>query len=391
MKIIITGNMGYVGPAVVGQLRSAYPKSTIVGLDMGFFSHCLTNARVLPETQVDFQIFGDVREISPKVLDGTATVVYLAAISNDVMGEINEQLTLAINCDAAVRMARSAKRAGARSFVYASSCSVYGFAEDGARSEKSSLSPLTAYARSKALAEAGLKPIADRDFVVTCLRFPTACGMSDRLRLDLVLNDFVAGALASRQVSVLSDGTPWRPLIHIDDMARAIEWATGRRASHGSPFLVINAGSDQWNYQIRDLAEVVAREMPGVSVSINRNGAPDRRSYRVAFDLFKSLAPHHQPAKSLEETIGQLKEGLEQMYFGDVNFRQSNWIRLNVLKGLWADGLLDPNLRWKRTPTNGERLGRSSATQRSGQPLPLKARRRTTVRVSTQTQAASTA
>jgi len=391
MKIIITGNMGYVGPAVVRQLRSAYPKSTIVGLDMGFFSHCLTNARVLPETQVDFQIFGDVREISPEVLEGTDTVIYLAAISNDVMGEINEQLTLAINCDAAVRMARSAKRAGARSFVFASSCSVYGFAEDGARSEKSSLNPLTAYARSKVLAETGLKPIADRNFSITCLRFPTACGMSDRLRLDLVLNDFVAAAVASRQVSVLSDGTPWRPLIHIDDMARSIEWGAGRKTSHGGPFLVANAGSDQWNYQIRDLAEVVARQIPGVSVSINKNGAPDRRSYRVAFDLFKSLAPRHQPTKSLEETIGQLKEGLEHMHFGDLNFRQSNWIRLNVLKGLWADGLLDSNLRWKRTLTNGGSHSRSSAKRRTQELSPPKSRSRRTVRVSIDTQVASTA
>jgi len=351
MKILITGNMGYIGPGVVRHLRSTYPKAALVGLDTGFFAHCLTNVNVFPEARVDVQYFHDIRDVTPAMVRGVDYVVNLAAISNDIMGSIDESITLDVNCRAGVRLARLAKAAGTRGFVFASSCSIYGFAADGARTETSPVDPLTAYARSKVLTEKALAPLADKRFKITCLRFATACGFSERLRLDLVLNDFVAGAVATKKITILSDGTPWRPLINVRDMARAIEWAIARKPSAGGPFLIVNAGANEWNFQVRDLAHAVARVIPGVEVSVNKDAPPDKRSYRVSFDLFKKLAPDHQPQVSLDQTIRELKEGLEAMNFRDANYRESNFIRLKVLSRLKERGLASERFSWNRVPS----------------------------------------
>lgn len=346
MKILVTGNMGYVGPTVVDRLRQAYPEARIVGYDMSYFAHCLSGAAAFPERRLDAQIIGDVRTLGPEALEGVYAVVHLAAISNDPMGNAFEQLTADINQVASIRLAQLAKQAGVSKFVFASSCSMYGYAEGGARTESDSLNPLTAYARSKVGTEQGIRNLASDDFVVTALRFATACGMSERLRLDLVLNDFVAGAIASKEISILSDGTPWRPLIHISDMARAIEWAVGRDAGTGGAFLAVNAGTNEWNYQVRELAEAVARAIPGVHISINKDAPPDKRSYRVNFDLFRRLAPHHQPQVDLATAIQGLKDGLEGMGFRDPNFRNSCFVRLRVLSALRARGALNNRLEW---------------------------------------------
>jgi len=194
--------------------------------------------------------------------------------------------------------------------------------------------------------EQSLSELAGPDFIVTCLRFATACGASPRLRLDLVLNDFVASAVTSGVIKILSDGTPWRPLINVEDMARAFDWSIGRDTSNGGTFLVVNAGSNIWNYQIRELAEAVASAIPGVTVEINKNAAPDKRSYRVDFSLFASLAPNHQPQISLDQAIAELKSLLESTRFSDANFRQSRYMRLNMLSQLIAGGRLDANLDW---------------------------------------------
>jgi len=312
MKILITGNMGYIGPSVVRQLRATNPGARLVGFDIGYFAHCLTGPSALPERQLDEQVFGDVRDVPNAVLEGVDAVIYLAAISNDPMGNAHETVTLDINHRAAVELAKRAKVAGAKSYVFASSCSVYGYAEDGARRESSPVDPLTAYARSKVGAERDLALLADADFKVTCLRFATACGMSDRLRLDLVVNDFVASAIAARKITILSDGTPWRPLIHVRDMARALDWAVGRETANGGAFLVVNTGSDSWNYQVKGLAEAVSAIIPGIEVSINTAAAPDKRSYKVDFSLFRKLAPNHQPQYDLATTIKELKAGLNR-------------------------------------------------------------------------------
>jgi nucleoside-diphosphate-sugar epimerase len=223
---------------------------------------------------------------------------------------------------------------------------VYGFADHAPRTETSAVNPLTAYARSKVNAEQGLQPMANPDFQITCLRFATACGYSDRLRLDLVLNDFVASAIAVKKISILSDGTPWRPLIHVKDMARAIDWAIQRKEGDG--FLVINTGSNPWNYQVRELAAAVQKIFPEVEVSINANAQPDKRSYKVSFDLYEKLAPNHQPQISLQDAVEDLKKGLLSINFSDSNFRQSGLIRLKTIQQLQDNSIIDENLFTKR-------------------------------------------
>jgi len=281
------------------------------------------------------------------MLHGFDAVVHLAAVSNDPMGNRFEAVTDEINHRASVALAEAAAAAGVKNFVFASSCSVYGFAEDGhARSEEDTLNPLTAYARSKIATEESLKNINLNGMTVTALRFATACGMSDRLRLDLVLNDFVACALASGEITVMSDGTPWRPLIEVRDMARAIEWSIARPADNGGQFLVVNAGSNSWNLQVKDLAQSVAGVVGNTTVSINTDAPPDKRSYEVNFGLFEKLAPNHQPLQTLDSTITRLRDGLRAINFNDPNFRQSQLIRLRALEKHMLDGRLTANLRW---------------------------------------------
>lgn len=348
MKIIITGNMGYVGPSVVGQLRKSYPAAQLIGVDIGYFAGCAIGSGVLPETCLDQQFFSDVRVLPGDIFHGADAVVHLAAISNDPMGNLYESVTLDINHRASVDLAVKAKSAGVKSFVFSSSCSLYGSAEDRPRTEESTLNPLTAYARSKAYTERDLQPLAGKGFKVTCLRFATACGMSERLRLDLVLNDFVASAVSSGTISILSDGTPWRPLINVCDMARAFDWALSRDASLGGDFLSVNVGNDESNFQVRELAEAVARIVPGVEVKINANAQPDKRSYRVDFGLYKKLAPYHQPTYDLQSTILDLVKGLEEMRFKDESFRTSPYMRLVQLNFLRDKGFLNDNLQWIR-------------------------------------------
>lgn len=345
MKILITGNLGYVGPGVVKEFRKYYPSSEIVGYDIGYFSKYITNIGLVPEAYLNSQYFGDVRDFPEKLLEGVDSVVYLAAISNDPIGNKFEKPTLDINFQAAIDIAKKAKMQGVKKYIYASSCSVYGAAEDKARTEDSEVNPLTAYAKSKIYAEDGLALLAGKNFQVTCHRFATACGMSERLRLDLVLNDFVAGAITSGEIGILSDGTPWRPLINVLDMARAIRWSNERESSNGGDYLIINTGSNSWNFTVKELAEKVQQLLPNTKVSVNKNAAPDKRSYRVDFSLFEKLAPNHQPAYNLENSVKGLIDGYLAIGFSDKNFRNSNLMRLNIINELLTEGLIDSDLR----------------------------------------------
>jgi nucleoside-diphosphate-sugar epimerase len=348
MQILITGNMGYVGPVLVRHLRARFPDAVLIGYDSGLFAHCLTGCDALPETLLDRQIFGDVRDIGASLLAGCDAVVHLAAISNDPMGDRFAEPTNEVNHLASLRLAELARDAGVRHFVFASSCSVYGAAASGARTEADGVLPITAYARSKVATEQGLRQMERAGMTVTCLRFATACGMSDRLRLDLVVNDFVACAMATGEITVLSDGSPWRPLIDVTDMARAMEWAVSRPPEHGGDMLVVNVGSDDWNYQVRSLAEAVVSQVPGSTLSINQAAPPDRRSYRVDFSLFRSLAPQHLPLATLGETIGRLRDGLTAMGFCDRRFREGRHMRLHVLSEHVAAGRIGPDIRMRR-------------------------------------------
>jgi nucleoside-diphosphate-sugar epimerase len=345
MKILITGNMGYVGPVVVRHLRSTFPSAIIEGVDTGFYAHCLTSSAGFPETRLDKQHYCDVREMPGELLDVVDAVIQLAAISNDPMGKSFERVTREINFNSTLRLAELSQKRGVRSFTFASSCSVYGAASNAPRREDDDLNPLTEYAHSKVDSENALRAADLGSMAVTCLRFATACGMSERLRLDLVLNDFVASALTTGKVQILSDGTPWRPLIDVHDMARAFEWAITRSAGE-MRFLAVNTGADDWNYQVIDLARAVAAAIPDTEISISQNVQPDKRSYRVDFSLFKSLAPRHVPKETLAGSIDKLRCGLLDLGFHNSDFRNSYHVRLRVLEEHIAAGRLNRNLRW---------------------------------------------
>tara|TARA_B100001059_G_C17837149_1_gene589014 strand:- start:3910 stop:4959 length:1050 start_codon:yes stop_codon:yes gene_type:complete len=347
MKIMVTGNLGYIGPSVMNQLRASYPDAELVGMDLALFAHCLTGASVSPERVINQQIYKDVRTATKSDFEGFSAVIHLAAISNDPMGNAFARVTDEINCKSSIRIAKLAKRAGVRNYVFASSCSVYGAASEFAKKEEDELNPLTAYAKSKIETELGVKDLSCENFIVTCLRFATACGFSDRTRLDLVVNDFVAGAIANEVIRILSDGSPWRPLIHIADMARAIDWAVSRKASDGGTMLVVNTGSDDWNYQVKDLAKAVAAEIPGTKIEVNLNAPPDKRSYKVDFSKFKALAPDYQPKMSLIDTVRELRDGLVNMGFSDGDFHNSDLMRLNVLNNHIRSKRLSDDLTWK--------------------------------------------
>ena len=348
MHILITGNMGYIGPTLVKHLRQTYPWIKITGFDTGYFGHCLSGVDKLPETMVNTQIYGDIRDFPGIALETVDAIIHLAAISNDPMGDKFESVTHDINYAASIDLARIAKAKGINRFIFASSCSIYGFAEGGPRSEQNELNPLTAYARSKVAMEKSLQELANENFVVTCLRFATACGMSDRVRLDLVLNDFVASAISTNTIEVLSDGTPWRPLITVNDMSRAVDWALNRDRDTGGDFLAINTGASEWNYQVKDLALAVSKAIPNTAISINESAAADHRSYRVNFSLFEKLAPLHQPQDTLSQAVTGLYDGLSGMDFKDSQFRQSDFVRLNMLTKLQRNDSIDDKLMWVR-------------------------------------------
>lgn len=350
-RILITGNMGYVGSVLSRHLRERLPGAELTGYDSALFAHCLTGAGRLPEAVLDRQIFGDVRDMTPDLFAGIDAVVHLAAISNDPMGHRFEQVTDEVNHRASLRCAMLARDAGVAHFVFASSCSVYGFSDAAERGERDAVHPLTAYARSKIAVETALDAADLGAMTITCLRFATACGVSDRIRLDLVLNDFVASALACGEILVLSDGTPWRPLIDVADMARAIEWAVSRGSDRGGARLRVNVGCGRWNYRVRDLAEAVAAEIGGARITMKAQATGDARSYRVDFSLFERLAPQHQPMAELARSVRQLRERLSAMAFADSRFREGSLIRLKVLEGLVGDGRVTPDLRWRDAPS----------------------------------------
>jgi nucleoside-diphosphate-sugar epimerase len=346
MRVLVTGNTGYIGPTLGHKLKENNRKIDLLGYDTGFFAHCLTATNFIPEMVYDVQFYGDIRKFDETVLEGVDVVIHLAAISNDPMGNNFSEVTEEINSKASEKIAIASKKYGIKKFIFASSCSMYGSASNGMKKEDDSLNPLTAYAKSKLYMEKVLNSLSDENFQATCLRYSTACGMTSRLRLDLVLNDFVASALCTGTVEILSDGTPWRPLIDVQDMVRAIEWAIERGSSDGGNFLAVNVGKNDWNYQVIDIANEVSKSIPGTMININKNAAPDKRSYQVDFSMYESLAPDHIPSISLSQSINELINGLRKMGFNDANFRTSDMMRLKVLQNHQTHNRLDKNLYW---------------------------------------------
>lgn len=341
MNILLVGHRGYIGPVAATHLARALPGARVHGVDANWFAG--SEAAAFPDAVFASQRRADVRDLTETDFKGMDAVVALAAVSNDPIGKEFEDATADINSAAVLKAAKAARSAGVTRFVFASSCSMYGAGSDSLRKETDTLNPLTAYAKSKVATEEGLRGLATDGFMITSLRFATACGASPMLRLDLVLNDFVATALRTGRIEVLSDGTPWRPLIHVEDMSRAIEWAVTRS---GERMVEVNVGSQAWTWQVGQLAREVAALLGGVAVEINTNAAPDKRSYRVDFSRFAALAPDHQPRKDFATAVRELADEVRAIDLGETAIRESRFIRLNVLRGLVQNGKLDGNLRW---------------------------------------------
>jgi len=346
MKILVTGNLGYVGPAVVIELRRSLPTATLFGCDPGWFASRVATEDRLPESLLNAQMFCDVRDLSVSDLAGVDCVVHLAAVSNDPMGQTYEKATDDINHLASVDLGKLCKAAGVRHFIFASSASVYGVASEIC-TESSELNPQTAYAKSKVATEKDLASLAGDDFMVTCLRFSTACGWSPRIRLDLVLNDFVAGALIDGEIRLISDGSPLRPLIATTDMARAITGAVLQDfRSVRSAFEAMNIGSDNWNFTIGALAKRVGERMGNLKVILGDKGGADTRSYALDFGKFRTMMPAWQPEATLELVVDELASSLDAALNRSTEATRASYIRLKTLDYLRDGGRLDQDLRW---------------------------------------------
>lgn len=339
--ILVTGDKGYIGSVLVPKLLDK--KYRVVGLDAGFFDNCLVFKKKKP---VYKRINTDVREVSAEDLEGIDAVIHLSALSNDPMGEIDPKLTEEINYKASVRLARLAKKAGVKRFLFSSSCSIYGIAKSGIVDEKSAVNPLTAYAKSKIKTEKALKKLADRNFFIGLMRNSTVYGFSPRFRNDLVVNNLVTTALAYGELRILSDGTPWRPLIDVRDLSdifiKSLE--TGTQNLNGK---VINIGFEENNFQVKDLVAVIKKQLPNCKVVYTGEHGKDSRSYRVDFALFKKLFPNVKQKWTLTKSVKDIIKNLKKSDFNRTTFESGKYTRLSALKNLVEKGEIDNNLYWK--------------------------------------------
>ncbi|HEU6445277.1 MAG TPA: SDR family oxidoreductase [Gaiellaceae bacterium] len=345
MKVLVTGHAGYIGSVLAPALREA--GHDVVGLDTFYYRGCDFGHE--PEFGPVLEL--DVRDVRPADLEGFDAVVHLAALSNDPLGDFNPGWTYAINRDGTIALARAAKEAGVRRFVFASSCSMYGAAEgDAPLTEAAPLRPLTPYAESKVTAESALRELAGNDFAPVAMRNATVYGVSPRLRLDIVLNNLVAWAHTTGAIRLQSDGSSWRPLVHVRDVARAALALLDapEELVRGEAF---NIGSDVQNYRIRELAEIVHGRLPHCEVTFAEGASADPRSYRVDFSKFESTFPHCRFEWTAERGADELARAYAEAGLTFDDFMGHRYIRLGQLKRLLDARALDAELRWTPAPT----------------------------------------
>jgi nucleoside-diphosphate-sugar epimerase len=339
MKILVTGDTGYIGSVMVPKLIAQ--GHDVTGLDSDLFAECVYDA---PHDAVK-RIRKDIRDVNPRDFDNIDVVFHLAALSNDPLGNLNPALTYDINHHGSLHLARMAKMAGVPRFIFSSSCSTYGAAGADAVTETADFNPVTPYGESKVLVERDLAGMADAHFSPVYLRNATAYGMSPRLRFDLVLNNLVAHAVTTGKILIKSDGTPWRPIVHIEDIIAAFVAAAGapREAVHNQAF---NIGRNDENYQVKDIAHIVGQVVANTEVVIAGTGEPDKRSYQVNFDKVGRMLPAFKPAWTARRGAEQLCDAYQRLGLKLDDFEGPRFRRIDLLKQHLAAGTVDDTLRW---------------------------------------------
>ncbi len=340
MKVLVTGNNGYIGTVLSEKLSNE--RMEVVGLDTNFYSGCSFYSC----GHTIKQIIKDVREIKISDLEGIDAIIHLAALSNDPMGALNPKLTSEINYYASVDLAKAAKQAGVSRFIFSSSCSVYGVAGDEMIDENGTLNPSTEYARSKVDTEIEVAKLADVSFSPIFLRNATVYGVSPMLRVDLVVNNLVGWAFTTGKIRVISDGSPWRPLIHIQDICKAFIAAlkAPKELIHNQAF---NVGKNTENYRIKEIAEAIKREMPECNIEYTGKHGADTRTYRVNFGkINKTLGAYFDPNYNIEKGIKELVQAYKNNNFSEADFQGDKFTRLKRIKKLLNEGRLDESLCW---------------------------------------------
>jgi nucleoside-diphosphate-sugar epimerase len=340
MRVLLTGADGYIGAIMGPKLLEA--GHDVVGLDTGFYRRgwLYDDGRTHPQV-----VSKDLRAVTLEDLAGFDAVVHLSELSNDPIGENDPGLTMEVNGEGSLGLARMAKEAGVSRFIYASSCSTYGAGGDEMRTETSELAPQTAYARCKILVEEGVRPMADDRFTPVFMRNATAYGASPRQRFDLVLNNLCGFAHTMGEIRMTSDGSPWRPIVHIEDICEAMLCAltADREAVSGESF---NVGADSENYRVREIAEIVAKTFPGCELTIGTSGG-DTRSYRVSFAKIRERMPAFKTSWTAERGARQLKATFDRIGLTREMFEAAPFTRLKELKHLRDTAQIDARLRWK--------------------------------------------